>query len=27
VYEGAPHGLTGSYNDAFNADLMAFIQS
>jgi non-heme chloroperoxidase len=27
VYPGAPHGLIGAYNEAFNADLLAFIRS
>ena len=27
IYPGAPHGLTGPYKDAFNADLLAFITS
>jgi len=26
VYPGAPHGLTGAYEQAFNADLLAFIR-
>jgi non-heme chloroperoxidase len=26
VYPGAPHGLTGGYQEAFNADLMEFIR-
>src|SRR4051794_8465391 len=26
-YPGAPHGLIGAYNEAFNADLLAFIRS
>jgi non-heme chloroperoxidase len=25
VYEGAPHGLTQTHKDQFNADLLAFI--
>jgi non-heme chloroperoxidase len=27
VYPGAPHGLTDTHKDKFNADLLAFIQS
>ncbi|WP_113702605.1 alpha/beta fold hydrolase [Nonomuraea lactucae] len=27
VYPGAPHGLVGSFKDAFNADLLAFVRS
>src|SRR3954470_3830262 len=27
VYPGAPHGLFGAHNEAFNADLLAFIRS
>ncbi|MEU9473095.1 alpha/beta hydrolase [Streptomyces avermitilis] len=27
VYPGAPHGLTGAYEQAFNADLLDFIRS
>jgi hypothetical protein len=27
VYRGAPHGLTGAYEQAFNADLLAFLDS
>ncbi|RBM20716.1 alpha/beta fold hydrolase [Streptomyces sp. PT12] len=27
TYPGAPHGLVGSYQDAFNTDLMTFIKS
>ena len=27
VYEGAPHGLTATHQDRFNADLLAFIQA
>jgi non-heme chloroperoxidase len=27
VYSGAPHGLVGSFKDAFNADLLTFIGS
>ncbi|WP_049565155.1 alpha/beta fold hydrolase [Streptomyces sp. SBT349] len=27
TYPGAPHGLTGSYQDAFNNDLLSFIKS
>ena len=27
VYEGAPHGLTQTHHDRFNADLLAFIKS
>ncbi|AHE56739.1 alpha/beta hydrolase [Sphingomonas sanxanigenens] len=26
VYEGAPHGLTATHQDRFNADLLAFIR-
>lgn len=26
VYPGAPHGLVGSFKDAFNADLLAFVK-
>jgi non-heme chloroperoxidase len=26
VYPGAPHGISGAYEAAFNADLLAFIQ-
>lgn len=27
VYPGAPHGLTGDHEQAFNADLLDFIRS
>jgi non-heme chloroperoxidase len=27
VYEGAPHGLTATHKEKFNADLLAFLQS
>lgn len=27
IYEGAPHGLTATHQDRFNADLLAFIQA
>ena len=27
VYPGAPHGLTDTHKDKFNADLLAFIKS
>ena len=27
VYEGAPHGLTATHQDRFNADLLAFLKS
>ncbi len=27
VYPGAPHGLTDTHKDRFNADLLAFIRS
>ena len=27
VYEGAPHGLTTTHKDAFNADVLSFLQS
>jgi len=27
VYKGAPHGLTATHQDEFNADLLAFIKS
>jgi non-heme chloroperoxidase len=27
VYEGAPHGLTATHQDRFNADLLAFIKA
>ena len=27
VYPGAPHGLTDTHKDRFNADLLAFIKS
>jgi non-heme chloroperoxidase len=27
VYPGAPHGLTDTHKERFNADLLAFIQS
>jgi non-heme chloroperoxidase len=27
IYPGAPHGLVGEYEDAFNADLMSFISA
>jgi non-heme chloroperoxidase len=27
VYPGAPHGLIGTFNEAFNADLLAFLRS
>ena len=27
VYPGAPHGLTDTHKDKFNADLLAFVQS
>jgi non-heme chloroperoxidase len=27
VYEGAPHGLTATHKERFNADLLAFIRS
>lgn len=27
VYEGAPHGLTGAFEKAFNADLLAFLEA
>ena len=27
VYEGAPHGLTATHQDRFNADLLAFVKS
>ena len=27
VYEGAPHGLTATHRDQFNADVLAFISA
>jgi len=27
IYPGAPHGLTGSHEQQFNADLLAFLAS
>jgi non-heme chloroperoxidase len=27
VYPGAPHGLTATHREQFNADLLAFIKS
>jgi non-heme chloroperoxidase len=27
VYPGAPHGLTGAYEQQFNADLLAFLET
>jgi non-heme chloroperoxidase len=27
VYPGAPHGLTSTLKDKFNADLLAFLKS
>src|SRR5712692_3113993 len=27
VYKGAPHGLTSTHKDQFNADLLAFIKA
>ena len=27
IYPGAPHGLTGTHKDQFNADLLSFLRS